>query len=211
MFQISYMLKTKNLSYHYPQSKGITFPNICVDATLLIQGASGCGKTTLLHLLAGLINPSQGEISIYDNTLTDFDSGQKDQFRGKHIGIIYQQSFFIESLSIMDNLLLSPFALSKTKASEISKRLNIDMLLSRKPHQLSIGEQQRVNICRAMMNEPKLILADEPTSALDDKNCEEVLDLLKQEAKMNHAALVIATHDNRLKDAVSNYIELEAR
>lgn len=211
MFQISYMLKTKNLSYHYPQSKGITFPNICVDATLFIQGASGCGKTTLLHLLAGLINPSQGEISIYDNTLTDFDSGQKDQFRGKHIGIIYQQSFFIESLSIMDNLLLSPFALSKTKASEISKRLNIDMLLSRKPHQLSIGEQQRVNICRAMMNEPKLILADEPTSALDDKNCEEVLDLLKQEAKMNHAALVIATHDNRLKDAVSNYIELEAR
>ena len=205
------MLKISHLSYKYSKSLTITFPDFSIEknGVLLVKGSSGCGKTTLLHLLAGLLTPLTGEIHVNDHRFSSLNQPQKDRFRGKNIGIIFQKSYFIDSLSLLENLVLSPFARDKNKAIEIANRLNIKELLFKKPYQLSEGQQQRVSIARALMNNPKLILADEPTSALDDENCEKVLNLLLQEAKNNHAMLIIVTHDNRLNNKVKNCIELK--
>jgi putative ABC transport system ATP-binding protein len=205
------MIWTKNLTYQYAGSKPIVFPDLRVDAgkTLLICGESGCGKTTLLHLLAGLRLPTSGEVTIGEDKISGFSSSRLDQFRGQHIGIVYQQSYFVQSLSILDNLMVSPYADGKSRATEIAHRLRINEILDRYPNKLSVGQQQRASIARAVMNKPKILLADEPTSALDNKNCAQVIDLLSEEAKANNAALIIVTHDDRLRSEINNIVELE--
>ncbi len=205
------MIRTHNLTYQYPGSAPISFPDINVEAgqTLLVCGESGCGKTTLLHLLAGLRRPMAGEVLMNGETISAFAPAKIDQFRGKYVGIIYQQSYFIESLSILDNLLISPYSASRSKAKVIAKRFNIDDLLLRYPHQVSVGQQQRASIARAVMNKPKLLLADEPTSALDNKNCSLVIDLLLEEALAQDAALIIVTHDDRLRTKISDSVDLK--
>jgi len=205
------MVETHNLAYQYEGSNPIAFPDINVESgkAMLICGDSGCGKTTLLHLLAGLRKPSKGQVIVNGKPLYDMSLAQIDRFRGKHIGIVYQQPYFIESMSIWDNLIISPFKKEKSKASAIANRLQISELLRRHPHQLSVGQQQRVTIARAVMNNPKLILVDEPTSALDNKNCSKVINLLQEEAASNEAALIIVTHDDRLRKEISHTIDLE--
>jgi len=206
------MITTNKLSFQYPGSSPINFPDIQVNAgeALLVNGESGCGKTTFLHLLAGLRKPSDGTVSIDSDNISEYSSRQLDQYRGKHIGVVFQQSYFIESLRVEDNLLVSPYATNRDKLVEVTKRLGIEDYLSRYPHELSVGQQQRVSIARAVMNTPKLILADEPTSALDNKNCNQVINLLLEEAKTNGAALIIVTHDDRLRSEVDNSMELQA-
>lgn len=206
------MIWTKNLAYQYPGSKPIEFPDLRVDEgkALLICGESGCGKTTLLHLLAGLRLPTSGEVNIGEDKISNYSPSQLDQFRGQHIGIVYQQSYFVQSLSILDNLLVSPYADGKNRATEIAHRLYIDEYLGRYPNELSVGQQQRASIARAVMNSPRILLADEPTSALDNKNCTQVIDLLSEEAMANNAALIIVTHDDRLKSEIDDFIELKA-
>ena len=205
------MIRTTQLSFQYPQSAPILFPDISLQAneTLLICGESGSGKTTLLHLLAGLRQPTKGRIKIDEVDISNLSQTKRDQFRGKHIGIVYQQSYFIQSLNVLDNLLVSPYSGEKQKAITVSERLGIGSQVHKYSHQLSIGQQQRASIARAVMNDPKLILADEPTSALDDKSCAQVIALLKEEAQLNHAALIIVTHDNRLKSEFNSIIELQ--
>lgn len=204
------MIQITNLTYKYPESQSISFPNfeVAKGHALLICGESGCGKTTLLHLLAGLRRPTTGQVLIQGNNFFELTSSKIDQFRGQHIGVIYQQSYFIESLSIWDNLLVSPYAVSKKRAKIIANRLHIKDCLNKYPKQLSVGQQQRASIARAVMNKPKLLLADEPTSALDNKNCSYVIDLLLEEAFVNDASLIIVTHDDRLRSEISNCIEL---
>ncbi len=188
----------------------MTFPNLRVAAghALLISGESGCGKTTLLHLLAGLRRPTSGEVIINEKKVSDLSPPLMDQFRGRNIGIVYQQPYFIESLSVFENLLISPYAVNKSKVKAIANRLNIRDTLYRQAHQLSVGQQQRATIARAVMNNPKLILADEPTSALDNKNCAQVIDLLLEEAIANDAALIIVSHDDRLRSEITDCVNL---
>lgn len=204
------MIKIKELSYQYPNGPLIQFPDFEVSAgdSLLVFGESGCGKTTLLHLLAGLLKPTTGEIWVNNTLLSQMDNSQMDQFRGEHIGLVYQKNYFIESLSILDNLIISPYCTKKGRIKTIAKRLGILDTLNRYPKQLSVGQRQRASIGRAVMNLPQLLLADEPTSALDYKNCMNVVALLLDEALANNAALVIVTHDDRLKEEIENNIEL---
>lgn len=204
------MIKIKELAYQYPNGPLIQFPDFEVNAgeSFLVLGESGCGKTTLLHLLAGLIRPSQGEIWINDTPLSKLDDAKMDQFRGEHIGIVTQKNYFLDALTILDNLIISPYCTKKSRVKTIAKRLGILDILNRYPKQLSIGQEQRASIGRAVMNLPQLLLADEPTSALDYNNCLSVITLLQDEALANNAALVIVTHDERLRKEVDKSIEL---
>ena len=180
---------------------------------LLILGQSGVGKSTLLHLLGGLMPPTGGSINIAETNISGLSGRRMDSFRGNNIGIIFQQNHFIAALSVIDNLLLAQSLSGKPKnkkrCQDLLDRLNIGNKSSQYTNSLSQGERQRVAIARSMINNPKLILADEPTSALDDDNCQEVLNMLREQAADEGAALIIVTHDGRLKDNVSNQIILQ--
>jgi ABC-type lipoprotein export system ATPase subunit len=208
------MIVTKDVTFFYNATTQFAFPDVKCNPseTLLITGNSGKGKTTLLHLLAGLLRPKKGEISIDDTNISQLSEKKLDQFRGKNIGLILQQSHFISSLSVLDNVVLASWLASGKKATEKAKRLLLDLDLesqmNKLPSQLSIGQQQRVSIARALINEPKLLLADEPTSSLDDENAMKVADLLEKLAKNYNASLIIVTHDQRLKNKFANQIHL---
>lgn len=209
------MLQTQDLAFSYTPDQSFRFPDLSVEkgGILLILGESGKGKTTFLNLLAGFIRPSSGQIFIDGEETNSMSDAKLDVFRGRHIGMVFQSAHFVKALNVEENLKMAQlFARSETKGTAIIRdtldRLNLGRKLKDYPHRLSIGEQQRVAIARAVINQPKLILADEPTSALDDKNCKQVLELLKEQAELADASLVIVTHDKRLKDRVENRVEL---
>jgi len=208
------MLQTRGLKFHYTANQHLDFPDITCNAGehWLLLGQSGSGKTTLLHLLAGLRTPKAGSISIDNTTINELSPFQLDRFRGKHIGIVFQQSHFVRSLSVRENLALAQrlagVKVNYTRISTILEALNISHKLQDKPEQLSVGEQQRVAIARAIINQPSIILADEPTSALDDVNTTQVMQLMKEQATAVNAVLLIVTHDNRLKTQFDKQIQL---
>lgn len=208
------MIQIANLAFKYAQGPEIKFPDFSCKKgeELLILGKSGTGKTTLLHLLGALRKPTQGQITIGEEQISKLSSGQLDRFRGKNVGIVFQTSHFVQSLSVIDNLMLVPYfsksATDKKFAMELLESLNLASKAKKKTTDLSVGEQQRVAIARALMNKPQLLLADEPTSALDDENASQVLKLLREHASDLKSSLVIVTHDNRLKSEISNAITL---
>jgi len=208
------MLETRALTYSYPNGPAFSFPDI-LGATLeplLITGASGTGKTTLLHLLGGLLKPQSGKIEIAGTEIQDFSESKRDSFRAKMISIIFQKSFFLNALNVNENIRSAAFfsksELAESQIDELLSALNISDKKYSAVSELSIGEQQRVSIARALVKSPKLILADEPTSALDDQNCDEVISLLTEQADKAGAKLIIVTHDQRLKDHFTKSISL---
>ena len=211
------MLSTQSVSFEYDKYTQFEFPDIQLKEgdDLLVLGESGIGKTTLLHLVSGLLKPKTGKIRIGEADLTRLDDKQLDAFRGGNIGIVFQRPHFIHSLTLAENLALIQF-LGKKKADSGRIKLVLDSLgilakKNAKPHLLSQGEQQRAAIALAVINHPKLILADEPTAALDDKNCMKVIELLKSQTKRNKASLLIITHDQRLKSEFEDSISLASK
>ncbi len=208
------MVSASNISYQYSGQEAISFkPFECKENShWLLLGQSGCGKTTLLHMLAGLLKPASGSIEIAGTDITKLNTSKLDHFRGQHIGVVFQQPHFVQSLTVAENLRLAQYLAG---AQEDGKRiksllesLNLGHKLNVKPKELSQGEQQRVAIARAIVNQPKVILADEPTSALDDTNALEVIQLLETQANEQKATLLIVTHDQRLKNHFPNRIQL---
>ena len=208
------MLITQDLSHTYGGSAKIDFPDIhCQKGEhWLLLGQSGSGKTTLLHLLGGLLSPQKGRVEVNGQDLKKISTSKLDQFRGKHIGIIFQKAHFVKSVNVEQNLMLAQqlagLRPDKKRIHELLDRLNVVHKLKSKPDRLSIGEQQRVAIARALVNQPGVILADEPTSALDDYNCEEVIKLIEEQAKDVDATLLVVTHDGRLKERFPKQIIL---
>jgi len=208
------MISSSTIDFSYNSEFNLSFPEINGQAEqpCLILGPSGCGKTTLLHLLGGLMKPTNGNIIIGKQDITKLTGSELDKFRGKHIGIIFQQSHFIRSLNVLDNLLIAPYfgsgIVDRNKAIKILESLGLEDKLKQSPYKLSQGEQQRLSIARVLINEPDVILADEPTSALDDKNCDEVIRLLIDKSKASKTALIIVTHDGRLKKLIPNQVLL---
>lgn len=208
------MIRVQGLTYKYPKGPQLMFPDFEVqaDEACLVLGQSGVGKTTLLHLLAGLMKPTNGTILIGETDIGPLNGNKLDKFRGSQIGIIFQKNHFVRSLSVLENLMLTQKLSGERQDSNhaigILEQLNINQYQNKSTDQLSEGEKQRVSIARALINRPKLILADEPTSALDDENCKKVYNLLKEQAKEIDAALVIVTHDGRLKELVKKKLYL---
>lgn len=208
------MLTTHDLTFAYSEAKQFAFPDIhCPDReALLILGQSGTGKTTFLHLLALLLTPKSGLVTINQTELTRLSPVQTAAFRAANVGIVYQKPHFVSSLSVLDNLLLANYlagkAQQKARARDLAGQLGFADQLAKKTSQLSQGEQQRVSIARAVMNAQTVILADEPTSSLDDDNADRVIRLLRHQSEQIGASLVVVTHDQRLKDAFTNRILL---
>ncbi|RMG63623.1 MAG: ATP-binding cassette domain-containing protein [Bacteroidetes bacterium] len=208
------MLQTQALNFRYPSGPAFAFPDLQAQAgaPLLILGQSGRGKTTLLHLLAGLLRPATGTVRIGDTELTSLSTKALDRFRGRQIGLVFQKAHLVAALTLRDNLRLTQYLAGlptdDARIDSLLRRLGIGDKATALPARLSLGEQQRASIARALLNQPQLLLADEPTSALDDYHAAEVIDLLQEEAARARAALVIVTHDQRLKDRIDQRVEL---
>lgn len=204
------MLKISGLKAGYDGKAVVELNTLSLPSGehLLLLGQSGSGKTTLLYAIGGLLTPLAGEVTLAGTRINPGD----DEFRGTHIGIIYQTLHMVPALTVLENLLLAPYAAGlpqdAAKAESLLAALGLLELRHRKPHELSQGQQQRVAIARAAMNGPKLILGDEPTSALDDASAAAVMELLLAAARTVGASLVIATHDARIKKYFTHTITL---
>jgi putative ABC transport system ATP-binding protein len=184
--------------------------------SVVITGPSGSGKTTLLNLLAGVIRPVQGEITVADFVLTGATDNALRDFRISRMGLIFQEFELLEYLSVLDNILL-PCRISaslplnreiRQRALELAQRVGISDKMLRLPGQLSQGERQRVAVCRALLNRPAVILADEPTGNLDPDNKTGVMDLLLAMARENESTVVAVTHDLELTQRFDRHVTI---
>lgn len=204
------ILRAKNIEFYYDSNQKFQIPDISLDAgdQMLVIGKSGSGKTTILNIIAGLLKPKSGTVTIDGTDIYSLKGSQLDKFRGKNIGIIFQKPHILAPLTVEENLQLANFFVKEnTQMIEpLLKELGIFDKKKARINTLSEGEAQRVSIARALVNKPKLILADEPTASLDDENAAAVVRLLQTQAKKYNAALIIVTHDQRVKDHISNQI-----
>lgn len=210
------MLITNNLHYRYPNNgAAFQFPDLsCADGSQwLVLGPSGSGKSTFLHLLAALLRPSAGELHLDGTAYGQLSARAGDQFRGKNIGMIFQRSYFVASLTVAENLdlaqRLAGQPVDKPANRHLLDELGIGQHANRSPQQISVGEQQRASIARGLVNRPRLLLADEPTAALDAKNASVVSRLLRERAAQLNAILLVVTHDERLLNDFTNVIRMK--
>ena len=208
------MIQIKDLSFSYSTQSALRFPDVEVKKgeNILLLGESGSGKTTLLHLLGGLLRQYNGSVKVDETELSTLSESELDKFRGQKIGFIFQRNHLISALSVEKNLSIAPYLaglqIDQERIEEVLKSLGLTENRKSKVTELSQGQAQRVAIARAILNKPSIIFADEPTSALDDKNCNKVIDLLLSVAEQNQSTLIVATHDQRLKDKISNQLKL---
>ncbi len=183
------------------------------NEAVFVYGKSGCGKTTLLNLIAGLDQPSSGEMAINGKLTSQFKESEWDYFRNHNIGFIFQQFNLIEQLPVLENVAINAkisgnsHTKSKKMALEMLKKVGLEKHAKKTPRELSGGERQRVGIARALINDPDIILADEPTGALDKKTGTEIMDLIKSISKGK--LLIVVTHDlSMAKRYATRMIEL---
>lgn len=209
------MIQTDNLTFKYKNKDDIfSFPKMKLKAkeSLLILGKSGIGKTTLLHLLAGLLKPKNGKITVNDTEISALPNHKLDKFRGEHIGLVFQKKHAIQSLSVFENIQARLYFCKKKiendKIDALLEELNLSECKHSKVNEISEGQLQRLGIALSVVHNPQVILADEPTSSLDDENCEIVINLLKKQAEKNNANLIVITHDQRIKPFFQNTMTL---
>jgi putative ABC transport system ATP-binding protein len=201
------LLVVDHVHLHYthasqPTLSGLAF-SLALGEQAILLGRSGSGKTSLLNLIAGLLLPSQGSISLQGQSWSALSERQRDRHRAQHIGYLPQQNHLLPSLNVWDNITLAAYCrdgtvstTAKAQADATLQHLGIKQLAQRKVASLSGGEAQRVALARALVNQPALLLADEPTANLDDDNCALVCELLQANAAQR--SLLIATHDARV-------------
>jgi len=219
----AYLQKTQAISlqdvtFQWPNTSSPTLDikkwHIDKGQSLFLYGRSGSGKSTLLNIIAGILEPQQGIVKILDNDITRLGQAEKDRFRARHIGFIFQQFNLIPYLSVADNIQLSQtFSAAKRNTEQmiqLVEQLGLSAsLLSRKANQLSVGQQQRVAVARALHHQPEIIIADEPTSALDTETRDEFIELLLQQAKKNTSTVLFVSHDKSLASYFDQTIDLQ--
>ena len=208
------MIAVRGLTHRYGAVEALRLADwkVAQGERWLVLGASGCGKTTLLHALAGLVRPSEGEVEVSGENLSRLDGARLDRWRGATVGIVLQALHLVRHLSVRDNLRLAQYLAhapqDDSRIADTLAAVGVADKAARRPSELSQGEQQRVAIARAVVNRPKLLLADEPTANLDDAAAAKVVDLLSEQAARYGATLVVATHDARVKGKFRERLEL---
>ena len=194
--------------------RGIDIDVMPGELTYLV-GESGSGKTTLISIIAGILYPTEGTVSVFGTEIYDLSGNALVRFRLANIGFIFQQYNLIPTLTSAENAAVPLVAAGVSRAEAVRRgaetldSLNIGQLAERLPRQLSGGQQQRVAIARALVHSPKLIVCDEPTAALDAGSGRRVMDLLRAVAIQPDRAVIIVTHDNRVFDLADRIIEIE--
>lgn len=212
------MIRIKHLNYAYAGQAALVFPDVDLPQgdTLVLRGNSGSGKSTWLALLAGLLTPQQGELTVAGQRLNGLSNSARDAWRAHNLGFLPQKLHLSEALTVAENLQLAYFAAgltlntaAKTHIESTLTALGVADFAQRKPSTLSGGQAQRVALARAVLLNPQIILADEPTASLDDEAASAALALLQASAARCHATLVIATHDFRVAAALKTAKTLE--
>jgi ABC-type lipoprotein export system ATPase subunit len=216
-------LKLSNLVKRYVGPDGSTVPVIDIPELIVddgeqvaLIGSSGSGKTTLLHLIAGILKPDAGHIWFdTDAGRTDvaaLSEPQRDVFRGSNIGYVFQTHHLLPGFTALENVLLGMSFTGRSPDRKWARHLLDEVGLSDrlhyKPEKLSVGQQQRVAVARALANRPKLVLADEPTGALDPRNAQQVLQLIRSLCGELNASLLLVSHDLAIANQLSRVLTL---
>jgi putative ABC transport system ATP-binding protein len=203
------MIHIESLSFHYSSGEfRLEIPEFTVarGEKMAVIGPSGSGKTTLLNLIAGIFTPNGGNIRVDDTAVDRLNDAQRRQFRITHIGFVFQDFELLDYLNVNDNI-LHPYRITRVlqldsavrqRARLLAAEMGIGDKLKRRANDLSQGEKQRAAICRALLPQPKLILADEATGNLDPENKARILDLLFRAVKEYDTTLLAVTHDHEL-------------
>jgi len=208
------VLEATDLKAGYGGEAVVELPSLRLSAgeAALMLGPSGSGKTSILLAIAGLVDVLDGSVRVDGQDVAAMSAAERDHFRGRKIGLVFQDLHLISGLSTLDNLLLAPFAAGQpqdaARALELLAHLGLDRWAHRPAETLSRGQAQRVAIARAMLMRPSVILADEPTASLDDAACDTVARLLLDAARETGAALLIASHDQRLKPLIPQTVSV---
>lgn len=210
-------INLKNVEKSFGNTKVLRGLNLTIGARDLvaIRGASGSGKSTLLYLLGGLDHPSSGEVIIDNKNLSAMGDEDLASFRNSHVGFVFQFHFLLPSMSCKNNILLPARIGGKNIESieknitQLAKSLGVFHCLDKFPFEISGGEQQRINIIRALSLRPKILLCDEPTGNLDSVNSEKVATLLKNLALEYGATLLVVTHDDKVASFFPRKIVIE--
>jgi len=211
------MIKAKDIHLNYGELKVLKGVNLNIEKGdfVSIVGSSGAGKTTLLQLLGTLENPTEGSIVINGTHITKLSDQELSSFRNKNIGFIFQFHNLLVEFTALENVCLPAFIKGdnrkevEERALELLKLLNIENRKDHKPNELSGGEQQRVAVARALINNPAIILADEPSGNLDSKNAEELHNLLLKLNKEMGQTIVVVTHNNELANITHKKMEIK--
>jgi len=215
------MIKIRELYFEYPNSDfKLSIPelNIKGGSKAAVIGPSGYGKTTFLNLLSGINTPEKGKIEIDGEDIGSLSDSERRSFRISRIGFVFQNFELVEYLTILDNILL-PYRINpslaltsevRSRAENLSEKMGLSDKLKRNVTKLSQGEMQRVAICRALLTEPRFLLADEPTGNLDPKNKELTIQTLFDYAEQNEGTLVTVTHDHSLLGGFDSVIDLKS-
>lgn len=224
MSKIGNILEIEKLYFNWKTNNSFTLNinNLILKnrKKVVLLGESGSGKSTLLNLISGIIEPERGKIYINGTLISSLSKKQKDSFRNENLGVIFQRFNILDYLSPLSNILL-PFYFSslnkdninyyKNRVFVLAERLNINknLLFQTNSKDLSVGQQQRIAIMRALINSPKIIIADEPTSSLDYKNKEKFLSLLFQICNQEGISLLMVTHDSTISKYFDETLILE--
>ena len=182
---------------------------------VLLLGPSGSGKTTLLTLIAGLARPTSGSISLFGKNVEEYSAAELQSLRAERIGFVFQTFLLIDSLTATENIEIVLRFSRKRRAERVAKsrallgELGIEHLARRFPRAMSQGEKQRVAIARAIANDAELLIADEPTGSLETRQAIDIIALLHGQAKRRNAAVIVASHDLRLKEFADRTLRLQ--
>jgi len=171
---------------------------VAAGEQMVLVGPSGGGKTTLLHIIAGITRPDDGAVEIDGTNIVPLSEAARDRFRAQKIGYVFQTFNLLPGFSALENVLLgmtfSGLGSSRQRATQLLERVGLKGRLSHRPAALSVGEQQRVAVARALANRPKVLLADEPTANVDAGHQQQIIDLIRATCREENVALVLVTH-----------------